>query len=68
LILEDAGQVRRFIEAMRMKEIRNKMREEMHDAKSTVDISQATAMLRQERCIIEFSPAVGSQSGASEEN
>lgn len=54
LILEDGEQVRRFIEAMRMKEIRQKMKEEMHDAKSTVDLSQATEMLRAERCIIQM--------------
>jgi uncharacterized protein (TIGR00369 family) len=54
LILEDAEQVRRFIEAMRMKEIRQKMKEEMHDAKATVDLSQATEMLQAERCIIQM--------------
>jgi uncharacterized protein (TIGR00369 family) len=54
LILEDGEQVRRFIEAMRMKEIRQKMKEEMDDAKSTVDLSQATEMLRTERCIIQM--------------
>ena len=54
LILEDGEQVRRFIEAMRMKEIRQKMKEEMDDAKSTVDLSQATDMLRPERCIIQM--------------
>jgi uncharacterized protein (TIGR00369 family) len=54
LILEDGEQVRRFIEAMRMKEIRQKMKEEMDDAKSTVDLSQATDMLRTERCIIQM--------------
>ena len=39
LILESKEDVKRFIEAMRMKEIRVKVKEEMDDAKSTIDIA-----------------------------
>ena len=54
LILENKEDVKRFIEAMRMKEIRNKVREEMNDAKSQIDIHKAKEILKTERCIIDF--------------
>lgn len=56
LILENDEDVKRFIEAMRMKEIRSKVKEEMDDAKSTIDIARAGDILKNERCRIEYSP------------
>ncbi len=53
LILENAEDVKRFIEAMRMKEIRSKVKEEMDDAKSTIDVARAGDILKNERCRIE---------------
>ena len=52
LILETSEEVRRCIEAIRMKEIKNKVKEEMDDAKSSIHLDRATEMLQGERCII----------------
>ena len=54
LILESKEDVKRFIEAMRMKEIRSKVKEEMDDAKSTIDVARGEALLKGERCRIEY--------------
>ncbi len=54
LILETKEDVKRFIEAMRLKEIRSKVREQMNDAKSHMDISHAKDLLSKERCIINY--------------
>ena len=54
LVLENAEDVKRFIEAMRMKEIRGKVKEEMNDAKSTIDVARAGDLLKDERCRIEY--------------
>ncbi|MEO7990224.1 MAG: acyl-CoA thioesterase [Chryseolinea sp.] len=54
LILENKEDVKRFIEAMRLKEIRSKVREQMNDAKSSMDISHAKDLLSKERCIINY--------------
>lgn len=52
LVLENKEDVKRFIEAMRMKEIRAKVREEMDDAKSHIDVERAAEVLRGERCVL----------------
>lgn len=52
LVLENSEDVKRFIEAMRMKEIRNKVREEMDDAKSNIDVGRAAELLKKERCVL----------------
>ena len=54
LILESREDVKRFLEAMRLKEIRSKVREEMDDTKSHVDIDNAKSILKSERCIINY--------------
>ncbi|MBL0745048.1 acyl-CoA thioesterase [Chryseolinea lacunae] len=54
LILETHDDVRRFIEALHMKEIKNKIKDEMNDAKSTIHVNDALEMLKTERCIIAF--------------
>src|SRR6187402_2247616 len=54
LILESKEDVKRFLEAMRLKEVRSKVREEMDDAKSHTDISNAKDILRTERCIVNY--------------
>lgn len=56
LILESAEEVKRCIEAMKMKEIKNKVKEEMDDAKSNIHIEEATELLKSERCIIRLTP------------
>jgi uncharacterized protein (TIGR00369 family) len=52
LRLENNEEVKRFIEAMRMREIKNKVRDEMNDAKSQIDVSRAVELLKNERCEI----------------
>ena len=52
LILENDEEVKRFIESMRMKDIKAKVREAMDDAKSTLDVAGAVELLKVERCII----------------
>lgn len=54
LLLEDNEEVKRFIEAMRMKEIKRKVREEMDDANSSIDVARAPELLKDERCVIKF--------------
>lgn len=54
LILETPEQVRRFIEALSMKDIKNKVKEEMDDAKSQIRVEQASDILRGQRCIIQL--------------
>jgi uncharacterized protein (TIGR00369 family) len=52
LILENDEEIKRFIESMRMKDIKAKVREAMDDAKSTLDVVHAVDILKNERCII----------------
>ncbi len=54
LILEDNEDVKRFIEAMRVRDIKQKVREEMDDAKSTIEVANAGELLKNERCIIKI--------------
>jgi len=54
LILENREDVKRFIEAMRLKEIRSKVKGEMDDAKSNVQVDSAKELLKGERCQIAF--------------
>src|SRR3954470_12282501 len=53
LILENREDVKRFIEAMHMKEIRAKVKEEMDDVKSQIAVENAREVLKNERCIIQ---------------
>jgi uncharacterized protein (TIGR00369 family) len=52
LILEDREDVKRFIEAMRMKEIKTAVREQMDDAKSHIEVDRAQEILKNERCVL----------------
>jgi uncharacterized protein (TIGR00369 family) len=52
LVLETKEEVRRCIEAMKMKEIKNKVKEEMDDAKSSIHVEEAKEILKGERCIV----------------
>ncbi len=54
LILENKEDVKRFIEAMRMKEIKNAVREQMDDAKSHIEVERATEILKTERCVLKI--------------
>ena len=52
LVLETNDDVRRFMEALRRKDIRNKTLEDLNAAKSSVHINEARQLLKGERCII----------------
>ena len=52
LILESQEEVKRCIEAMRMKEIKHKVKDEMDDAKSNIHVDQAMEILKGERCLV----------------
>jgi uncharacterized protein (TIGR00369 family) len=53
LILENREDVKRFIEAMNMKKIREAVREQMDDAKSHIEVERAAQILKDERCILQ---------------
>lgn len=55
LILETREDVKRFIEAMRIREIKEAMREQMDDAKSHIEVERAEEILRDQRCKIQMS-------------
>lgn len=52
LILENTDDVKRFIEAMNMREIKNKLKEELNDARSAIHVNDAAELLKNERCIL----------------
>jgi uncharacterized protein (TIGR00369 family) len=52
LILENNEDIKRFIEAMHMKDIRSKVKEEMDDARSNIKVKNAKEILKNERCRI----------------
>ena len=54
LVLETKEQVRRFIEAIRLKEIKKTINIEMDDAVSNADVIHASEILKNERCIISY--------------
>ena len=54
LILENKEDIKRFIESMNMKEIKNAIREKMDDAKSRVEVERANEILKNERCVLKL--------------
>jgi uncharacterized protein (TIGR00369 family) len=54
LILENDEEIKRFIEAMRMKEIKNAVKEQMDDARSNTEVAQAKEKLKDQRCQIKI--------------
>jgi uncharacterized protein (TIGR00369 family) len=54
LVLESEEEVKRFIEAMRVREIKEKVREQMDDARSTIEVANAKEILKNERCLIKY--------------
>lgn len=54
LILENDEDIKRFIEAMRMKDIKAKVRDEMNDAKSKIEVDNARNILKGQRCQIKI--------------
>ena len=58
LLLQDAEQVKRFIECMHMKEIKQSVKEQMDDARSQIEVRSAARMLQHERCIIQYDASI----------
>jgi uncharacterized protein (TIGR00369 family) len=56
LILESNEQVRRFIESLHMKKVKSKINDELDDAKSNIEVGNASELLKDERCIITINP------------
>lgn len=56
LILENKEDIKRFIEAMNMKQIKTSVREQMDDARSHIHVENAKELLENERCIILSQP------------
>ena len=54
LILENEEEVKRFIEAMQMKEIKNMIRDKMDDSKSKLEVKNAHVLLKDQRCEIKI--------------
>jgi uncharacterized protein (TIGR00369 family) len=54
LILETREQVKRFIECMRLKEIKQAAKERMDDVRSHIEVENAEQILREERCVIRY--------------
>jgi uncharacterized protein (TIGR00369 family) len=54
LILESKEEVKRFIECMRMKEIKQAVKEKMDDARSQIEVKNALHILKEQRCVIRY--------------
>jgi uncharacterized protein (TIGR00369 family) len=54
LILQDNEEVKRFIEAMGLKEIKQSIKDKMDDARSKIHVENAKAILKDQRCIIDY--------------
>jgi uncharacterized protein (TIGR00369 family) len=54
LILETKEDVKRFIEALTLREVKGVVREKMDDARSHVEVSNAASILKNQRCIIQY--------------
>ena len=52
LILENREDIKRFIEALNVRKIKNETKLQMDDARSNIDVANADELLKNERCII----------------
>lgn len=56
LILENREDVKRFIEAMRVREVKSAVKEQMDDARSNIEVDHASELLKNERCVLQYIP------------
>ncbi len=56
LILETREDVKRFIEAMRVREVKSAVKDQMDDARSNIEVDQASELLKNERCVLQYIP------------
>jgi uncharacterized protein (TIGR00369 family) len=54
LILQNEEEVKRFIEAMGLKDIKQAIRDTMDDQKSRIGVENANVALKEQRCFIEY--------------
>lgn len=54
LILENKEEVRRFVEALKRKELKFSFNEKMDETKSSLNIGQALELLKDQRCIVKL--------------
>lgn len=54
LILENHDDVRRFIEAKNVKEVKKLIKDQLDDAKSKVQVRFASELLKGERCVLKY--------------
>lgn len=54
LILETRDDVKRFIEALKMREIKGSIKDQMDDARSHIEVERAAELLKNERCILQY--------------
>ncbi|MDH4090236.1 MAG: acyl-CoA thioesterase [Cyclobacteriaceae bacterium] len=54
LLLEDEEEVKRFIESLRMREIESLIKGKLDDVKSSIEVKQASEILKDQRCVIGY--------------
>ncbi|MEP2773474.1 MAG: acyl-CoA thioesterase [Fulvivirga sp.] len=54
LILETKEEVRRFVEAMKRRELQRSFKEKMDETKSTLNMDTALETLKQQRCVVQL--------------
>lgn len=55
LILETYNDVKRFLEALNLRRIKQSTKEKMDDARSHIEVGNARDLLKNERCILQYS-------------
>ncbi|HQQ96751.1 MAG TPA: acyl-CoA thioesterase [Cyclobacteriaceae bacterium] len=56
LILETREDVKRFIEAMRVRGVKSAVKDQMDDARSSIEVDRAAELLKNERCVLQYIP------------
>jgi uncharacterized protein (TIGR00369 family) len=54
LLLQDEEEVKRFIESLRMREIESLIKGKLDDVKSSIEVKQASEILKDQRCVIGY--------------
>ncbi|UII34875.1 acyl-CoA thioesterase [Fulvivirga ulvae] len=54
LVLEDKEEVRRFVEALKRKELKFSFNEKMDETKSSLNLDQALDILKDQRCVVKL--------------
>lgn len=54
LILESKEDAKRFIESLRVREIKTAVKEQMDDVHSNIEVERASEILKNERCILKI--------------